>query len=261
MNLSEADKEFLSVISKNLGKIEDSIEKNVTEIVEKHPMWEAFFKNIRGIGPKSAGILISTINIHRANTPSALWMYAGLGVVPHVKCTTCGHESWHNKTICQKIKGEKQICGGVTIPIGDERGIQRLVKGEKVGFNKFLKTKLLGVIATNFIRLGSEYRKYYDDYKTRLESKNWGKSKKHRHNAALRYMIKMLLLDVYKVWRPLEGLSVREPYAVEYLGKHGDKKEVYASSADTSRTRNRVVKANKPLPRNRVTMINKNPSV
>ena len=63
------------------------------------------------------------------------------------------------------------------------------------------------------------YAKFFYDYRNRLKSEGWGKSDGHRKNAAIRYMVKMFLLDLYKEWRTLEGLPVREPYAEEYLGK------------------------------------------
>jgi hypothetical protein len=47
----------------------------------------------------------------------------------------------------------------------------------------------------------------------------WGRSDAHRHNAALRYMCKMFLTELYVKWRTIEGLSVRAPYAEEYLGR------------------------------------------
>lgn len=47
----------------------------------------------------------------------------------------------------------------------------------------------------------------------------WGKSDMHRHQAAVRYMIKMLLMQLWERWRTLEGLEVRAPYANEYLGR------------------------------------------
>lgn len=40
----------------------------------------------------------------------------------------------------------------------------------------------------------------------------------HRDKAAKRYMIKMFIKDLYVIWRTIEGLPVREPYQVEYLG-------------------------------------------
>ena len=43
----------------------------------------------------------------------------------------------------------------------------------------------------------------------------------HRAQASLRYMIKMLLLDLWKAWRTYEGLSVRPSYHEEKQGGHG----------------------------------------
>jgi hypothetical protein len=79
-------------------------------------------------------------------------------------------------------------------------------------------------LATSFVRAGDNpYREIYDNYKNRLENnpKHEEKSKGHRHNMALRYMIKRFLVDLHKTWRALEGLSVSEEYSVAKLGiKH-----------------------------------------
>ena len=37
-------------------------------------------------------------------------------------------------------------------------------------------------------------------------------------NMARRYMVKIFLNHLYKTWREMEGLTVREPYPIEYLG-------------------------------------------
>jgi hypothetical protein len=47
----------------------------------------------------------------------------------------------------------------------------------------------------------------------------WGASKEHRHKDAIRYMVKMFLLNFWVAWRKLEGLDVRAPYAEEYLNR------------------------------------------
>lgn len=44
----------------------------------------------------------------------------------------------------------------------------------------------------------------------------WGKSDKHVHMAAMRYMVKMFLYELYRRWRTYEGLEVRVPYSEEY---------------------------------------------
>jgi hypothetical protein len=45
------------------------------------------------------------------------------------------------------------------------------------------------------------------------------KSKGHRHNMAVRYMIKIFLIDLYNEWRSLEGLPVAPTYNEAKLGK------------------------------------------
>jgi hypothetical protein len=68
------------------------------------------------------------------------------------------------------------------------------------------------------LKLGSPWKKQYDDYKHRKATAGWGKSDAHRHAAAIRYMIKMLLLDIHKEWRTHLGLPVRPSYHEEYQG-------------------------------------------
>lgn len=115
-------------------------------------------------------------------------------------------------------------------------GFDKLEKGKKSPFNKWLKTKMVGVLADSFIKTRSPYRMFYDDYKHRLESlpedekeRKLAKSKnpinKHKEYAghidrmSKRYMIKMFLQHLYVEWRTIAGFQVRAPYAEEYLGK------------------------------------------
>ena len=86
-----------------------------------------------------------------------------------------------------------------------------------------MKTKLVGVLGTSFLRSASEYREYYDNYKNRIENHeaHKDKTKGHRHNMAIRYMVKRFLVDLHMKWRALEGLPVSEEYAEAKLGmKH-----------------------------------------
>lgn len=65
------------------------------------------------------------------------------------------------------------------------------------------------------------WRKMIDDYKHRKETQGWGCSPGHRQKAAVRYAVKMLLLEVWKAWREFEGLPVRPSYHEEKQGGHG----------------------------------------
>lgn len=92
-----------------------------------------------------------------------------------------------------------------------------------ITFNPFLKTKLMGVLSASFLRAGeNKYSTAYRDYKFRLENNpaHAEKSKGHRHNMALRYAVKMFLIDLHAKWRELEGLPVTVPYHEAKLGLH-----------------------------------------
>lgn len=177
-------------------------------------------------------------DIHVATTVSKMWQYAGMnpGLV-------CG-----KKSVTQsKYKPEMGDIVGELPPNkeGEKRFViktSEMIRGDKLtpGFlspyNTELKRHLLGVMAPNFIKSKSEYVIHYYNTKERLSQserlvdhvKKGGKAeqipwkdvtKGHRSDAAKRKMVKMFLMDLYAFWREFEGLSVRKPYAEEFLGK------------------------------------------
>jgi hypothetical protein len=165
------------------------------------PIYTEYLSHVRGIGPALAAVIVSEIDISRARHVSSIWKYAGLDVA--------------EDGAGRSRRGEHLIERAYL----DRNGKEALRKS--ITFNPFLKTKLLGVLASSFLRAGNErYREIYDSYKHRLESHpvHAEKSKGHRHNMAMRYMVKMFLLDLYLLWRPLEGLEVSEPYSQAKLG-------------------------------------------
>jgi len=193
--------------------------RRLKAIVERFPIYTKWLKSIKGIGPAIAAILITEIDIRKARYPSSLWAYAGLDVASDGTGRTNHKEHQVMRRYIDK-QGNEQECRGIT-------------------FNPFLKSKLLGVAAGSLLRCGNEhYATIYGDYKHRMESHiKWGSqndgikdadgrivaSKLRRHKQALRYMMKMFLLDLYLQWRPMAGLPVSDSYAVAKLGqrKHG----------------------------------------
>lgn len=169
------------------------------------PIYEQFLKGAKGVGPQMAGVIISEFDIHKATTVSKLWMFAGLATG-----TVKGYK-WDKKK-------KAWYRTDVDIPA------DRLTADFRSPFNRWLRTKLCGALASSFLKCDSPYREFYDNMKGRLEQKDgWKEAKKpgHRHRGAIRYMIKMFLKDLYVAWRTIEGLPVRPPYQEEYLGhKH-----------------------------------------
>lgn len=173
--------------------------------LKDYPIYTEFLEKVKGCGPAMAGVIISEIDITKSKYASSLWAYCGLDVAGDGKGRSRRKE--HLRLIEYQDKDDKPATrNGIT-------------------FNPFLKTKLMGVLASSFLRAGKDDNKYaqiYYDYKNRLETnpRHQDKSKGHRHNMALRYMVKRFLVDLYEAWRPLEGLKleVYEEYSVGKLG-------------------------------------------
>ncbi len=173
----------------------------LAKALEDYSIYTEYLKDIKGIGPAMAGILISEIDITAAKYVSSLWKYAGLDVAADGKGRSKRKEHLHEVEYTDR-DGKVQTKMGIT-------------------FNPFLKTKLVGVLATSFLRASNpKYSQIYNNYKHRMEQHIVYKevTKKHRHNMAMRYMIKMFLKDLYMQWRRIEGLEVFNPYEEAKLG-------------------------------------------
>lgn len=258
--LGDEDRLFLTGIATKLADLEREAAAHLAKRLKSVPLYNNWLKHQRGVGPTMSACILSSFDIHHADTVSKFWAYAGLDVMK------------------------------------DGRG-RRRVKGEKLHYNPWLKTKLVGVLADSFIKVGTwdselgcyvqrrkvpksdppEYtvkpletdtlwRRFYDDYKHRKLSQilptcspckgtgkikketcsncggtggpaPWGNSDAHRDRAAKRYMIKQFLIELHKRWRESEDLPVRPPYREEYLGKpphRGGGSKEQARAAETT---------------------------
>jgi hypothetical protein len=89
----------------------------------------------------------------------------------------------------------------------------RPIEGWALDYNKRLKTTCY-LVGSSFLKSRSPYRAVYDQAKEYYELNRPDWTKAHRHNAAMRKMIKMWLSHLWEVWRKLEGLPTREPYII-----------------------------------------------
>lgn len=178
--------------------------KNLGEVLKEFPIFTQFLTTVKGIGPAMAGVIVSEIDITVATYPSSLYQYSGLGCEKDGRGTSKRKEHLHEITYKDKDGNPATRMG--------------------IRYNPFLKTKLMGVLASSFIKQkDSPYREHYDYIKHRYQNHpDWAtKTKGHIHAASMRWMIKQFLKDLYNVWRKLEGLPVNVSYTEGKLGiKH-----------------------------------------
>lgn len=179
---SEGNQDIAEYFAGRFEGIESEIAGLIADGVKEHPVYP-WLDAVKGIGPGLSGALLAPIDIHRANSISALWRYAGQGV---------------------NSEGQRD----------------RPTKGKKLPYNANLK-KTCYLIGTSFMRAGSPYRAEYDTAKEfyTVNRPDWTKG--HCDMAAKRRMIKMFLSHLWVVWRDVEGLPLSAPYASSQLRHDG----------------------------------------
>lgn len=199
---------------------EHDLVTRLAKIVGEFEIWLDFLEGVKGCGPLMAAVIISEFDITRAPYPSSLWKYAGLDVGQDGAGRSRRTEHLTEWTYTN-ADGEEKTRKGIT-------------------FNPFLKTKLIGVLGGCLLKAADPtYSTIYRDHKLRLENhavygianeetrkaemkannpKSKYSPKAHRHNMAMRYMVKQFLVDLHTHWRKIEGLPVSLPYAEAKLG-------------------------------------------
>ena len=188
---------------KAMKDIEEQFEKEMAHYVKQEKVWNEYLSRVKGIGPvMAAGLIAWFDDPSKANTPSKMWKYAGLGVTDGVAD--------------RRRKGEKNL-----------------------GFNPKLKTHMYKIGKQLFFTKGNYYH-YYLEQKEAIavkhkpsadvESMEMSERKKYwqehpnewpngkMHAYAFRKMLKLFLSNFWEAWRTTENLDTPRPYAEAILG-------------------------------------------
>lgn len=186
-----------------LKELEAYVDGRVAAHLTTHPAYP-WFSRVKGIGKENIGKVLGPVDIHKAQTISALWKFAGFSVDD-------GHAP-------KRVKG-----------------------GGKLSYNSQLRT-MCWRLGSSLLRARGRFYMFYcerkEEYQKRYAAagvaivpvtslpKVDGKrtetptmiSEGHVHNMASRKMIKAFLACLYISWRTAEGLPVPAPYAIAHLG-------------------------------------------
>ena len=107
--------------------------KVLTKEVQAHPMWDAFFKDVKGCGPMMAAVCLAYFDIHKARHVASFWRYAGLDVVQvYVGDDAEGNPIYHGEGRCRKANHLEEV------EYVNKNGEKSVKKG--ITFNSHLKT-------------------------------------------------------------------------------------------------------------------------
>lgn len=193
---------------------EDKQSRMLERLLERFAIWNMYLRQQRGVGPAMGAILVVWFDPAKAYYPSSYWRFAGLDVGPDGRGRSRRREHLIERTYVDR-NGETKTKWSTT-------------------YNPFVKTKVVGVMANVFLRVGSPWREEYDFYKHRINSdpkrvkctineyKLRLRNKEDVTNlwppgridhAAKRYMIKWFLVDYWRAGRRLANLSIEPAYA------------------------------------------------
>lgn len=257
---SETDYYLIDSYQKLLES-EQVLVKVLDKYVKEHPLWDKFFKGIKGCGPMMAGVCIAYLDPYQARHVSCFFKYAGLDVVQDVDkdgnklYVADGNASkvlamvvreggsvvyrdvktgeLFDGDVFPKFHGRRKGDTEMQEYIDSDGNVQRK---RGITYNPKLKTKLMGVLAGGLLKAKDpKYSEIYYDYRNRLDHMDAHKEKKpaQKHMMSQRYMIKQFLRDLWTTWRTLEGLEVDLPYEVAKLGNKPHKYNEYQCNMAT----------------------------
>lgn len=178
----------MNALCNRLDKDAEAIARDMEKCLKLVPIYSRFLKHVYGLGPVTAGYLVAMVDIEKCQKPSQLIRYAGLAVV--------------------------------------NGRLERPTKGSKLAYNKELRTRLYQAFSAMMRNAGrdgqtSKYLDIYNDVKHRYASLD----RKGGHSAGWHTAMRVLLEDLYIVWRSLEGLDVWVSWYAQQRGFiHGGKR-------------------------------------
>ena len=164
--------EYLSIL-----KNEETHFNRLEKILRDVPIYNEFLSKVDGVGPAMAGVIVSEIDIQKAQYPSSLWKLSGLDAVTiGVYTDGNGKEQRLPMWRIEELFADRDI--GETVYIDGKYPVSFTTAGRSrrdyclenkeyidregnsavrrsLTYNPFLKTKLMGVLATSFLRSGS----------------------------------------------------------------------------------------------------------
>lgn len=275
----ENDVRLINSYNMLLKSEEDSV-KVLEKYVKEHPMWDKFFKDIKGCGPLMTGVCLAYLDPYKAPHVSCFFKYCGLDVVQdtdeegnmlyhaldndmrrvaqvfnddgsyqYLDCETKEPYEGPVSIACHgRRKGDTEMQpyyimddDGNKVYATDENGELKLKRG--ITYNPKLKTKLMGVLAGSFLKQKDPtYSKIYYDQRMRYDNSSYYKNKSdmQKNMMAQRYMVKEFIRALWIAWRTHEGLVVDEPYEVAKLGNRPHKYNEYQCEVARKQAENKT---------------------
>lgn len=214
------------------------LKREMTKVLKSIPIYTLFLERIYGMGPVTSAYLCSEVNIRLADKPSRLIRYCGMAVMPYYKISSVD-KSGKESVSYRPAYGEPGKDEPVVVNRPIVHRLETRASGRKNAFNSAMRTFI-------YLAMGSMWKnaaptknrgqnvssKYLDVWVGKKhgvlhrapDENGKAPTKGAAHSAGWHTAARVLLEDLYIVWRSLEGLPVWPSYYAGKLGySHGGK--------------------------------------
>lgn len=153
-----------------MSEKEDKLTKQLAKILKNYPIYTEFLDGVKGCGTLMSAILVAYLDPYKARHVSSFWRYVGVDVTFVEKDGILVGEG-------TGLKHSKYN----TIEYIDANGEVKTKNG--ISYNPFVKSKMLGVLATSFIMTGGDgkYCQIYRNVKNRYLNMPTHQNKSLKH--------------------------------------------------------------------------------
>ena len=214
-------------------KAETTAMKSLAEHVEDTAIWRNFMASVRGCGPTMAAVILSRLDPERGDSVSNFWAFAGFDVAPDGRGRSRRKDHLVDREYTDKegvVKTKKSItydpwlktkcyvlatcllkAGGHYKEVYDAYKTRLKTQGPK----DYEEVHILNHRGWHWCPIDNiDWKSAKEVGERRVrQTTDWANTTDgHRHNAAMRYMLKRFIRDLWETWRRLEGLEVRGSY-------------------------------------------------
>jgi hypothetical protein len=208
------------------GKGFDEYKKKLNSILDNHPLSQRMCQ-IKGFTNYQLALIMAMVkDIRRFDTPSKLLVYAGCACINGmpVNKTNLKAIQGHYKTQGKEFKGFNTLLSGRVNKVVVDSLIratgyfyQMYVRIRERIHQRCLNNKETFIAVEESLKLNKNY-KIGTIY---MKGKNCQSLISFTDSCARRRIASVLLHLLYTEWRTIEGLEVRNPYAIDYLKHKG----------------------------------------
>ena len=200
------------IVRKDIEKLKTDIGKVIVYFAIKHPVYEKFFAQIKGMPPVFAGILLGFPP--RASKISSYWYYCGLAPP----------SSYKRKDFNNLLKQALYVIGLQFLRVKNRYSefyySWKMEEAEKTKFKNYLTSKKEKIIIEFIIESNSLPVRYTEPEEINIVLLSRyiispPKNKMHMHLRAWRKMMKMFIAHYYEKYWETFDIKVRKPYFVE----------------------------------------------